>query len=118
VFSTAVWFDYVVAVVIAGVLAYIGSILVPRVGFFTIFLAPIAGGIVAEAIRFAVRKRRSKQLSQLSAGAAALGSLIPIVFNLLTGLPILAMIWPMIWQIAFTLVVTSTVYYRLAGIRI
>ena len=118
VFATAIWFDYIAAFLIAGVLTYIGSLLVPRVGFFTIFLAPIAGGIVAEAIRFAVRRRRSKQLSQLSAGAAALGSLVPIVFNLLTGLPILSMLWPMIWQIAFTLVVTSTVYYRLAGIRL
>jgi hypothetical protein len=36
----------------------------------------------------------------------------------LTGLPILSLLWPMIWQIAFTLVVTSTVYYRLAGIRL
>jgi MFS family permease len=114
VFNTAVWFDYIVALAIATILAYIGSLIVSRIGFFTLFVAPIAGMVIAEAIRFAIRRRRSKNLFRLTAAATALGSLIPLVLSLIAGF----LGFSMIWQIAFSLVVTSTVYYRLAGISI
>ncbi len=114
IFNTAVWFDYLLSIPIAIILAFIGSSLTSRIGFFTIFIAPVAGVVIAEAIRFAIRKRRSKRLFQLSAGAAAVGGLVPLAVNLLT----LNLGLSLIWQIAFTFIVTSTVYYRLAGIRI
>jgi len=37
VFNTAVWYDYVLAFVIAGVLSYIGSLITGRLGWFIIF---------------------------------------------------------------------------------
>lgn len=114
-FNTAVWFDYILAFGIAGVLALIGSLLATRIGFFTIFLAPFAGIVIAEAIRFAVRRRRSKRLFQLSAVATALGGLLPVLTGLAAGLLV---IFPYIWPIVYTFLVTSTMYYRLAGIRI
>jgi hypothetical protein len=70
--------------------------------------------VIAEAIRFAIRRRRSKILFQLTALATAFGSGIPIILTLLAGF----LGFSIIWQIAFALVVTSTVYYRLAGIRL
>ena len=114
-FDTAVWYDYIVAIVVAGILSYIGSRLISYIGFFTIFVAPIAGIVIAEAIRLAVRKRRSKYLFIVSAVAAAIGSLIPVLLNLSTGFLIL---FPLLWQGIFTFLVTSTVYYRLRGIRL
>ena len=39
-------------------------------GFFTIFIAPIAGVIIAEAVRWVIRRRRSRLLFRLAAGAA------------------------------------------------
>lgn len=113
-FNTAVWFDYILASSIALVLAFIGSRLATLIGFFALFIAPIAGGLIAEAIRLAVGRRRSKTLFQASAGAAAIGSLIPVVFSFLAGFLSLSLVY----QLIFTVILTSTVYYRLSGIRL
>ena len=125
-FETTTWFDYPIAFVLAVILSYIGGLLVTRLGFFTIFLAPIAGVIIAEAIRLVVRRRRSKRLYQLSAVATALGGAIPILLYLTTFLLVLldgsrggmGLLFPLIWQGVYVFMVTSTVYYRLGGIRI
>jgi hypothetical protein len=114
-FDTAEWFDYLVASAIAAILAYIGSLIASRIGFFTIFIAPIAGMVIAEAVRRALRRRRSKRLFQLTAAAAAFGSLLPLLMGLAGGLFFSFFI---IWQLLYAVLVTSTVYYRLAGIRL
>jgi len=113
VFDTALWYDYIFAIAIGFILSYVGSRLVPILNFFIIFLAPIAGMIIAEAIRAAIRRRRSNLLFILSGIAVALGALIPIIFWLLSGFLSLTLIW----QGVYAFVVTSTVYYRLRGIR-
>ena len=119
-FDTATSIDYILAISIALILTYIGSLLASRIGFFTIFLAPIAGIVIAEAIRRAVRRRRSKRLFQATAAATAFAGLLP-VFSVLafTGLSIgFTGLFFFIWPIVFTVLVTSTVYYRLAGISL
>ena len=72
-FDTATTIDYILAIGIAVILAYIGSLISSRIGFFTIFVAPIAGIIIAEAIRRAIQRRRSKRLFQATAVATAFG---------------------------------------------
>lgn len=120
IFETALWYDYVLAALVSGVLAYIGSRIVPLVGFFTIFLAPLAGMVIAEAIRLVVRRRRSKRLFQLATLAAVIGSL-PVLLVML--LAIMAsgrlggFLFSLIWQGLYTFTIPSTVYYRLSGIR-
>jgi RNA polymerase subunit RPABC4/transcription elongation factor Spt4 len=114
-FDTAEWFDYIIVIAIGAILAFIGSSLATRIGFFTIFLAPLAGMLIAEAIRLATRRRRSKRLFQLSAAAAAIGGLLPVIMGLSVGF---FSLFFYIWPVVFTLLVTSTVYYRLAGIRL
>ena len=114
-FDTAEWFDYLVASAIAAILAYIGSLIASRIGFFTIFIAPFAGIVIAEAVRRALRRRRSKRLFQLTAAAAAFGSLLPVLMGLAAGFLFSFFI---IWQLLYAVLVTSTVYYRLAGIRL
>lgn len=119
-FDTATWFDYLLAIGIAVILAYIGSLLTSRIGFFTIFVAPIAGIVIAEAIRFVIRRRRSKRLFKATAAATAFGGLLPVLSILaLTGMAIgLTGIFFFIWPVVYTVIVTSTVYYRLAGISL
>jgi hypothetical protein len=119
-FDTATWIDYILAVGIALILTYIGSIFTSRIGFFTIFLAPVAGMIIAEAIRFAIRRRRSKRLFQATAAATAFGGILPVLSVLaITGLSIgFSGLFFFIWPAVYTVLVTSTVYYRLAGIRL
>jgi uncharacterized membrane protein len=114
-FNTAEWYDYVIAIPIAAILAFIGSRISSYIGFFTIFVAPIAGMIIAEAVRAVTRKHRSKALFMATAVAAAVGSLIPILLNLTSGFLVL---FPLIWQGAYAFIVTSTVLYRLRGIRL
>ena len=50
-FDTAQTSDYIVAVVISIALSYLGSIFVSRLGFFLLLLSPIAGMLIAEAVR-------------------------------------------------------------------
>lgn len=119
-FDSATWIDYILAIGIAVILTYIGSLLTTRIGFFTIFVAPIAGIVIAEAIRFAIRRRRSKRLFQATAAATAFGGILPILSVLaLTGLAVgFVGLFYFIWPVVYTVLVTSTVYYRLAGIRL
>jgi hypothetical protein len=119
-FETARWYDYVLAALVSGGLAYLGSRLVTFIGFFTIFLAPIAGVIIAEAVRFVVQRRRSKRLFQLATLAAALGSLpilLLLILAVLSGGGIGSYLFALIWQGFYAFTITSTIYYRLSGIR-
>ena len=119
-FDTATSFDYILAIGIAVILAFIGSLIVRWIGFFTIFLAPVAGIIIAEAIRRTIQRRRSKRLFQATAAATAFGGLLPVLSVLaLTGLSVgLGSLFFFLWPIVYTVIATSTVYYRLAGISL
>src|SRR5574341_635749 len=86
VFETSLWYDYLSATALAGFLSLLGSRIIPPFGYFTILLAPIVGVIIAEAVRFAVRRRRSKRLFQTAALATAIGSLPFLLFSIITGL--------------------------------
>lgn len=113
VFETALWYDYVIISVVVLVLAYLGSLVVARLGFFTILLAPIYGGIVGEAARFVVRRRRARRLFQLAAAAAVVGCLPMLLMMILS-----QSLFAIIWLAVYTIFLTSTFYYRLSGIRI
>jgi hypothetical protein len=125
VYETATWIDYPVAIAIGIVLAYIGSVIASFLSFFTIFVAPIAGVVIAEAIRMATRRRRSRRLYLAAAGAVILGSLprivIPVLGLLLSGLPegfSLGLLLPLAWQVLYVFLVVPSFYYRLSGIQL
>jgi hypothetical protein len=121
IFETAQWSDYPLAIGLTAFLSLLGSLLVPYLGFFTLFISPVAGVIISEVARVVVRRRRSKRLFQLTAAAAALGSLPPLLLlglGVLGGSGSLRILLPLVWQVLYTFTVTSTVYYRLGGIRI
>ncbi len=129
IFDTAQWIDYPLAIVLATGLSYVASRIAPVLGFFVIFVAPIAGVIIAEAVRWVVHRRRSKLLFQLTLLGTIAGSLpqlfiriLPLFFTLSgggTGLSTgLFALLPLLYQALFTFLVASTVYYRMAGINI
>jgi hypothetical protein len=125
VFETAGRLDPFIAGGIALVIAFLGSFIVGVMQFFTIFIAPIVGMIIAEIIRRAVNRRRSRLLFQLSAAGAAAGGLPLFGTHLLSlllafgsyGAPAAALLLPLVWQGVYIFLVASTVYYRLSGIR-
>lgn len=113
IFETTLWYDLPVALLITAVLAGIGSLIASRLGFFTLLLAPAAGFVVAEAVRAAVRKRRSIRLYQLTAIGAFLGCLPMLSLALLS-----FSLWPIAIQGFYTFMVVTTSYQRLKGINI
>ncbi len=125
-FETAQDSDLIIAPILSAIIALVGSFFSRFLGFFTIFLAPFIGVVIVEVCRWATQKRRSVLLTRLVTGAALLGSLPLLImgiwqllgfFQAGAGLSLVGLL-PLIWQAAYTFLVFSSVYYRLAGIRI
>ena len=62
IFFTATPLDYVVAAIVASVLSMIAAFIMPALGFFAIFGAPIAGTVIAEGVFRATGKRRGRYI--------------------------------------------------------
>lgn len=122
IFDTTLWYDYFTASIIAAPLSFLGSLIIPALGFFGLLLAAIAGGFIAEIVRFATSRRRSKLLYRVAAVSVAIGALPLLILNLLPLLAISNGGFGLLWSVAikggYALIVTMTVYYRLSGIRI
>ncbi len=126
IFDTSVASDYIVAAVIAAGLAFVGSLIIPIFWLLVIFLSPIAGTIIAEAVRFAVHKRRSLRLYLIVAVATALGC-VPLVGGQLIrtmsafafgGTVGIGTLFSLALDGLYAIVVTATAYYRLSGMQI
>lgn len=123
-YYTATILDYVIACVIAVVLGGISAFAMRLVnlGFFSIiiaiFVGPIAGGIISEAIRRIISKRRGRYLALVTCIALVLGALLvsfaPALPSLLAGrAEILVRLFLNIGFWVFLAVAASTVYARL-----
>jgi MFS family permease len=88
IFYSATPLDYLIAVFIGLVASTIAAFIISVVGFFfAFFLAPAAGGIIAEVVRWATGRRRGRRMwlvvsACIVAGAlvAAFGSMLPLLF--------------------------------------
>ena len=123
IFETAQVQDFVLGGLVAAILALLGSFIVPRLGFFTIILSPVAGVIIAEVVRAITRKRRSKRLYQIVLGGIILGCLPLLLSALVTAILFLSngnlnALWSILLQGIYTFMVATTAYYRLSGIQI
>ena len=122
IFDTAVWLDYPLSFFIAAVLSFLGSRIASVMGFFTLFIAPIAGVIIAEAVRLVIRRRRSRNLF-LTAVAGAVAGCLPALLLLLLSLVLggggsFSVLLPLAYQALYVFLVASTMYYRLSGIQV
>mgnify|MGYP003331848074 FL=1 len=119
-FVTAQLQDYPLAFLVGGVLSYLGGLLAGALSFFVLFLAPIAGGLIAEAIRRVVSKRRAPNLFKVAAAGVALGAapflLRPLLF-LLAGAGMGAL-FALLWPLVYLLLVTYSTYASLSGMRL
>ncbi len=128
VFDTARPYDYPMAVVIAAVGVALSIGVLRLIGFWGFFVAPVAGGAIAELVRWAVRRRRSRRLPLVTALGGAAG-LLPYVAMPLLGLllslaggfdlrllggALVSLLWPS----AYGALIISSLYYRLRGIRV
>jgi hypothetical protein len=95
----------------------VGGWIALRFGFYiiilTLFLAPALGGLIAEVVRRVTSRRRSKNLFFLAIIAAVLGC-IPVALRLVQYFSL----FEAIYLGMYIVLMTSTLYYRLSGIRI
>jgi hypothetical protein len=125
IFETAGTGDFILAPIVAGGLSLLGSFIVPLLGFFTIFLAPLAGTAIAEVSTRIIGRRRSKNLFYMIAGAVAVGAL-PLVFialfSLFAGLRFGGFnfygLLPVIYRVVYLVMCTGSAYFRLTGVRL
>ncbi len=121
IFHTARWYDYPVAFLVATLLSFLAALLVALIGTLAGFLAwvvlllavPVAGGLIAEAVRFAVRKHRARSLFLTAAGGVVFGALLAALLNLIT-----LNIFGLLFQGIYVFLVAPLVYGRLVGIRL
>ncbi len=123
IFETARWYDYVSGFTLAGFLSWLGSLILPRLGFFVFILGPMAGVAIAEAVRFVTRRRRAKALFLTIAAGAALGAAPVILLEIGTFFTIIAgkafainFLLDALWQGIYLVMITTTVYSRVAGL--
>lgn len=125
VFNNARTGDFVIAIAISAGLAYLGSYIPSFIGFFTIFVAPFVGTLIVEAIKKLTGNRRSRSLFIATSAATLLGSLPVLIVRIISlwmglqagGFNLYGLL-PLIWQAAFTILVSGSVYYRMTGIKI
>jgi hypothetical protein len=127
VFETAQSSDMIWGILIPLVLSVIGSFVSSIFGFFTLIIAPVIGVLIAEAVRWAVRRRRSTTLFRAVAISSAVGGLplflimlLGMIFGLAGGAStrVVTTILPVVWQGLYIFLVASTAYYRLSGIEL
>lgn len=118
IFDTAQWYDYPLAFVVAAALSFAGSYIASFLGFFTIFIAPIAGVIIAESVRWIVHRRRSRLLWQIATAGVIIGALPRLLMILLFAGVGVGSLFALLWPGLYIFLVTSTAYYRLSGIQI
>jgi hypothetical protein len=120
VFNTAEWYDYIIGFIAAGFLSGIASFLVTlvgNIGFFgwiiVIVGAPTAAGIIAEALRTILRKRRARNLFITVAVGVVFGALPVILLEFLN-----SDIFGILFQVIYLVIATPVVYTRLSGIQL
>lgn len=62
IFYNATPLDYGIAAVVSFVLSLVAALIMPALGFFAIFAAPIAGTVISEGVRIATQKRRGRYI--------------------------------------------------------
>jgi MFS family permease len=130
IFETALWYDYLIASVICLPVGALSAAILGRMGFFMFFLAPVAGGLTAELVRAAVRRRRGRYLTLVAAAAFLLGALGSTVLPLV-GILVLAglqgqslggagvsLLGALLFPLIYAAISASTLYARLRGISI
>jgi hypothetical protein len=106
--------------VVASILSFIGSLIAQMIGFFIIFIAPMAGMVISEAVRKVVNRRRSKTLFQVATIAVVVGGLPMILdelFFLFMGGGV-GMLLGMLWPGIYIFLAASSTYVRLSGIQL
>jgi hypothetical protein len=103
IFYTATPLDYLIAAVSSLFIATLAGFIVPRAGFFVIFLGAIVGTLIGRVVFTLVRRRRGRWLPHLVAAAVVIGALP--AFLLVPQL--------LIWLLVYLALATSAAFYQM-----
>jgi hypothetical protein len=82
IFYTASPVDYGIAVVVGLAISTIAAFILGQVGIFlSLILGPVAGGVIAEVVRWAIRRRRGRWMWLVVSTCIALGGLLSLILS-------------------------------------
>ena len=115
VFVTTKWFDQIIAALITGVIAYLGS-LFDFLGFYSLLIAIGVGFAAVWVVRWAIQNRRSPYLKYVMSGVALIAGLIPaglVIYDQFANFGFIINIYSVIWKFAYAILAAGSIYYRL-----
>ncbi|MGD9002274.1 MAG: B-box zinc finger protein [Anaerolineae bacterium] len=115
--------DYLIAGAVALPLSLVAGWFVPRLGWFAILLGPAAGGGIAEAVRWAVKRKRGRHTWLVVCGSVVVGVLPVLILSLISLTDLIAMglgpvagagaVLRLVWVGVYVLTATGAAYARL-----
>jgi hypothetical protein len=128
VFETATKTDLPVAGILSAIGVGAATAVLQVLGYWGLLVAPVVGGAIAEIIRWAVRRRRSRSLPLAAGIGGALGLVPSLVFPVLGAISSLGMglapgilggiALSAVWPLASGVLMIVTLVARLRGIRV
>lgn len=123
--------DLPLAAVVAAAGTGFAVFLLQNLSFWGLIVAPVAGGALAEGVRWVVQRRRSTRLPIVAAAGGAVGVLAVMALPWIALLPWMgaetglgmgslggSFLGAAIWQVFPGALMISTMYYRLRGIQL
>ena len=95
---------------VMGLILGVAAHFVGQLSWLSIFVAPVAGGLVGEAIFRAAGRKRARRFQWIGSGLAVVGALLSFLPLYFLGYPNL---WLLLWGLVFTTLAVGTVYARL-----
>jgi len=119
-YTSALWYDYLVASLVAGFLGYIGTLISTRIGFFIIFIGAIAGTYIARAVQWSIKRRRSKSVPVVATAGVVVGGLLTQTFTLINFFLSWEIFWLsyLLWPAIFIVLAAVTTYTNMTGIKL
>lgn len=109
IFYTVTPSDYAIAVVVGLVVSIIAAFIMGRMGIFlALILGPVAGGVIAEVVRWAIRRRRGRWIWLVVSICIAVGGLLSLI---LSALPL--RLTSLLSLIIYVVLAVGTAYARL-----
>ncbi|MBI9049091.1 MAG: hypothetical protein JEZ00_06720 [Anaerolineaceae bacterium] len=136
VFVTVKWFDYPIAIIVAGLLSSLGCLIMMTVGQMCLIIpfviGPSIGFGIAEGVRLLVRRRRSEWLFRVTAIAGGLAVLPYVIITIISTVQAFSVsaeqsaqsgyalfaLTPLLYVAIYLITVVPSIYYRMKGIRL
>jgi hypothetical protein len=130
VFDNSTAIDLPVAAIVSFITIGLATAVLDFLGFWGLFVAPVIGGGIAEVVRWAVRRRRSRRLPWAAVAGGTAGILVYLAYQMRIFLPLLAFgadygtswvssaLLTIVWPVAYGVLMLGTLYARLRGIRL